>query len=93
MCLFNHGVFFFCRYCETVGLKGKFATEIELGNGKTFYYVIRMTGKMYKEVEGAEIILKTKGKDKPEKFSFMVNFMIINILVVVILQDNLEVIQ
>eukprot|EP00112_Aurelia_sp_Birch-Aquarium-sp1_P001545 Seg1167.1 transcript_id=Seg1167.1/GoldUCD/mRNA.D3Y31 product="hypothetical protein" protein_id=Seg1167.1/GoldUCD/D3Y31 len=57
-------------YCETIGLAGSFTTEIEQGEGQKYYYKFKLTGHLYKEVEGAEVTLRTEGKDDPREFSF-----------------------
>ena len=55
------------RYCKTVGLAGKFTST-----QKRNHYIIKLKGKLYNEVEDAEITLKTEQRSNPENFEFQV---------------------
>ena len=63
----------FCRYCETIGLEGNFTNEVTRRREGRFDYKFKVRGKMYGEVDDAEVVLTTAGLNNPQDFVFTVN--------------------
>ena len=63
----------FCSYCETIGLEGTFTTEVTRKREGRFDYRFKVKGKLYGEVDDAEVVLTTAGVDNPQSFVFTVN--------------------
>eukprot|EP00794_Sanderia_malayensis_P021371 gene21371-23454_t len=56
-------------YCQTIGMQGEFSSAYFQSDNKNEFQ-IELNGKMYNEVENADILLTTDGEGKPEKFLF-----------------------
>ena len=66
--------FYFCfRYGKTLGIAGQFTSEVEERSNRK-YYIFKINGTLYNEVQQAEVILKTVVKERPEEFVFQVPF-------------------
>eukprot|EP00794_Sanderia_malayensis_P008627 gene8627-9557_t len=56
-------------YCQTIGMQGEFSSAYFQSDNKNEFQ-IELNGKMYNEVDNADILLTTDGEGKPEKFLF-----------------------
>eukprot|EP00794_Sanderia_malayensis_P008626 gene8626-9556_t len=56
-------------YCQTIGMQGEFSSAYFQSDNKNEFQ-IELNGKMYNEVDNADILLTTDGEGKPETFAF-----------------------
>ncbi len=60
-------------YCQTIGIQGEFTSAYERKPENKMEYKIELTGKMYNEVDNANVIVTTDGEGAPASFSFKVS--------------------
>ena len=66
--------FFIFSYCETAGLEGNFVARVLKRSETDFDYQLKLRGKIYKETDFTDVLLTTKGEDKPSDFKFKASF-------------------
>eukprot|EP00794_Sanderia_malayensis_P008625 gene8625-9555_t len=57
-------------YCHTIGMQGEFSSTYQKVQNNKNEYKIELNGKLYNEVDNADIVLTTDGEGKPEEYSF-----------------------